>query len=476
MPRPVRRTRRRLAALAPAVALLLAGCASVDEDEVRAIGDLPGIDYALSSCDLAGCTVSVRAEVDATADELLAALTAGRDTGAERVAVTVEEGSSVSVVGEGAGQDDDAAAVDLVVGAPDVAGVDSLVVGLDADGTDVAVRADGAAPVWDVAEELWPDVEGMEAPSLTVTQSRQGDVRSSRVVADGELPTAGIALVRDVVASGPPGYVGAVVDGDSVLLGAIDVRSAGELEAYVADSPVRVEVVVTTNVLEVESGSAADDPDPDAPTEEDRRALLGALTTDYSVTVRVEQGVLLVNGTDLAAVADRVDAARAAEPDAASRVSITVGDTVDASARGLSATSDLPWTTVELRTDGSTDLVRLAALLRADPEVGDIDLSVPDPDREVEAPYDADAAVAAAVRAPDLATGVTRVAAIVGAWTGDASSLTVGVTAVDPEGRTPRAGLRVDREGGTWLAEGLPRQTEEEVATARAAWAAGVSG
>lgn len=481
-------TRAGVLAVATASALLLAGCASIDEDDVRAIGDLPGIDYALSSCDLADCRVTVRAEPDVSAEQLLAALSAARETEPDVLTLDSDGTGGIEIDGESPA-DDDEAAVELAVEGVRVAGVDGFSVEVREDGVAVTVSGDGSRPVWDVAEELWPDVEPLASPALTVSQGAggpTGDARPSRVVADGDLPAEGIALVRSVEEQDVAGYTGAVVTGDGVVLGARGVAQAEELEGVAArEAPgLDVEVVVSTNVLDQRPGSGGEDggdegggdgspTDPDEATEDDRRAVLAVLEADLGAYPRVEQGTVLLGGSDLAALADLVDTVRATEPEAASRVPITVGTTLDAGAVGFDGPvypGRAPLS-VRLGTGGSTDLVRLAALLRAQPDVGVLELRAPDPDDDEDV---RDAGLTAQVAATDLAGGVRRVAEVVAAWSTDLTDLEVGVTAVDPEGRTPGVRLVVERQGDRWVATGgTDHQTEERVAEGVAAWQAG---
>lgn len=453
--------------------LLLGGCASVDEEAVDAIGDLPGIDYALSSCDLSDCVVTVRAEPDVTSDELVAALAAARDTDADQIDLRAE-GAGDLAVAAGSDPTHDAAAVELALGALQVPGVTRFSMALSTDRTDAGVSAADDDTPWDVAEAVWPDLEDLPSPSLTVTRATSSDQGAARLVADDAFPAAGVALVRRLEGDETVALSGAVVDGDDVLLGVRDVAGAEALEALLADDPqtdgLTVVVAVTTNVLSYRAD--VDEPTdtastgataPGAPTEADRRALLTALETGPDGFSRIEGSTIVLSVTDLAAAAEVVDAARAAEPEAAGRVPLTV---TQYGAAG---------TTVELGTTGSTDLLLLAARLAAVPTAESVTVEAADPDDDADPPYDSDAFVRVEVAAPDLATGVRTVAAAVGGWEGTPTSLVVGVTAVDPEGRTPGVTLRVDHDGGTWTAEGV-RGTDETNATGVAAWEEGLAG
>lgn len=331
--------RRRSLALLPAAALVLAGCASVDEDAVDAIGELPGIEYALSSCDLANCTVTVRASPDVTAEQLLAALGDARDTGADQMTLRSEGTGSVEVQAD-SDPADDATAAALATEAVAAPGVESLTVALDADGATVSVAADDEVPVWDVAEALWPDVEELGTPALTVTGAASPG-RPSRVTAEGAFPEDALALVRRLEDGATPRLTGVVVDGDDLVLGVQDVGSAETLETALAGAPdaegLSIQVAVTTDVLtyrpDDEEPSGAGGGSPADATEEDRRALVAALNdaleaapgTPPGVTARVESGTVALDTDDLAGAATAVDAARAAQPDAATEERVAYG-------------------------------------------------------------------------------------------------------------------------------------------------------
>lgn len=472
MPRP-----RALGPLATGLAgvLLLAGCASVDEDAVDAIGELPGIDHARSSCDLSDCTVSISTEADVTADELLAALDAARETDADTVDVGTEGAGSLEV-DAGSDPDDEPAAVALVLDT--AAGAEPLSIVLATGRTRVSTSTVDDESPWDLGEALWPEVEDFPVPTLSVGRGTQSTGGAARLVAEREFPSDEVALVRDLEGDASLGLTGAVVDGDGVLLGVPDVTTAEVLEARLADDPaadgLTVEVAVTSNVLSYRAdeegprddegtdgrdGTGGPASDPEAGTEADRRALLTTLEGAPGAFARVEGATVVIDVDDLAAAAGVVDVLRATEPEAAGRVPLTV--TQDGA-------------TVELGTTGSTALLRLAGALLADPTVEVLEMEADDPEDEADPPYDAEAFVRVELAAPDLATGVRTVAAAVGGVDG-ATSLVVGVTAVDPEGRTPGVTLRVDREGGTWVAEGVGG-TDEQNELGVAAWDAGVAG
>ncbi|MDF9717723.1 hypothetical protein INN71_10460 [Nocardioides sp. ChNu-153] len=476
--RTPRRGAVRLLALAILLGLLATGCASVDEDAVAALEELDGVEYAGSSCDLSDCRIDVRVDGAITADDLEAVLVAGRGTEVDEVHVRLDtdEDADEPAVAVALDDESDEAAdgriAALAVAARDTAGVATAQVAHGGEGAGIELSTDDARPVWDVAEDLWTQVEPLPTPRLVASGGNVDTGERSRLIADGELPVAGIELVRALEASGAPGYTGARVDADGVLVGAGGLDAVTALEAAVAAAPgaeeVDVEVVVADNVLAYRgdeaggpgSGGASTAPDREDATEEDRRALLAALGAAPGVSAGVEGAVVQVGADDLATAADAVDAARAAEPDVATRVPVTV---------------EVDGDVVELGTAGSTDLVRLAALLRADPATTTIEIEANDPEDELEPPYDTEADVLVEVAAPDLTTGVRSVAAVVGSWPGQAESLFVAVTAVDPEGRSPSVPLRVDREAGTWVASGT-RGTEETIATGIAAWEAGVAG
>ncbi|MFW6773574.1 hypothetical protein ACOACO_04785 [Nocardioides sp. CPCC 205120] len=480
-----RRTdRRRAAALAIPAALLgvlAAGCASVDEEAVAALEDLAGVERTSSSCDLGGCHVDVTVVGDIGAEDLEVVLTEARTTDADGITVRLDrdedaDDPAVSLsLSDESDPDADGDVAALAVAARATAGVGTVQVALGEDGSGVDASTDGERPVWDVAEDLWRQVEPLPAPRLVTSGATPDTGERSRLVADGELPTTALELVRSVEASGTPGYTGALVDADSVLVGARGLDAVTALESAVAAAPgageVDVEVVVADNVLayrgDEESGSGGPDGSgpgggagPEGATEEDRRTLLAALGASPEVQAGVDGSTVVVRGDDLATAADAVDAARAAEPEVAARVPVTV---------------EVDGDVVELGTAGSADLVRLAALLRADPATTTVEVEANAPEDELEPPYDTEAQVIVEVAAPDLTTGVRQVAAVVASWPGEAESLSVAIRAVDPEGRSPSVPLRVDRRDGTWVATGT-RGTEETIATGIAAWEAGVAG
>lgn len=455
-------------ALGVVALLLLTACGGVDDAAVEELERLPGVESARASCvKFVDCTASVSVAGDVTVAELEAIIEASRRTEARDITLDVEGDGTTTArlsTGPGSSPDLDRPTAELLLRALEVDGLQALEVTRFADETSLRLRGDAArSEFWPVARDLWERAEplGLDSLAAETTASEDDDEGPSQLRASAAFPTESVALVLDLD-EGEIGPWGVVVEDSRIGLGALSLPAATRLEEAVADAAgadLSVQVDVTRGLPTLPTEPGAGPTADGAGSEADRRAVL-TLLEERGLGATAEARTVVVDGRS-SSVEDVVTGLRAVREelsDESSVVPLTVELDVDV--------------VVELGTDGGPDLVELAADLAADRGADSVEIGQPRADAE--APWDAEAQVFVEVAAPDLASGVETVAEAVSSWAGSERSLVVGVTAVDPDGRSPSATVRVDRRGEDWVARGVGRGTPETEAEAVAAWGRGV--
>lgn len=414
----------RLLALLPLL-LVLAGCGSLDDEEVAALEELPGVLSSYSGCYKGECLLTVALDDAADPTDLVSALAAARETGADEIEVRLvadgERVADLALLDAEPGQaEEDPALVDAVLAATRVPGVTAVDVEVESQATRAHVVAEEVAPsrVWDLAEEAWAELR--ELPGPTLVADNGGGPGGRRVTtSEGRFPRGTVALARTLDAEAGSEVSGIDVRTDEVVVGVRRLADVAAIERRLP-RPGPVRVVVTDHVLAYTGEGEAQ-----------RRAVLRVVQDHPGVAPHVEGLVLTLGGTDAGAVARAVADVRTRAPAAAAEVPIRalLDDTHE----------------VQLGTTGSPDLVRLAGALRG-PRTTTVD---------VRTGYDPDEPgwVQVELRAPDLRTGVLRVARVLRAHAGALTSLGVTVKAVDAEGRSPTSTAELTRVGGRWEVE-----------------------
>lgn len=460
---------RRLLTVLSALLLLTAGlsaCSQVSKDEVRRLGELPGVSDARRSCSLA-CLLSVEVEPDVTVDQLVRVLRAVRTIGAKDSDVTVQQPDAagrprVAIrTGSEAPAGGDTAAARLVTDAVAADDPVGMQVFRGRRETRVELRAGtSATELWDAARTWWPRARQVPRAvfgAQTVTDRSGGGSGEgpSRLEAKDSFPTASVRAARAVQAAPGVTPTGFLVDEERVRLAVLTLDAATRADDVVAGLPAdqrsRIEVVVARNVL----GTRTDDAAEDAA----RRRVLRAAGSVEGVSCRVDQGTVVVQALDARRARTAVERARSREAASAAKVPITVDLGQDR--------------TVELGTEGSLTLVSLAGIL-LDGGAREVEVSLPNRGSRSAEPGGPDAYVSLTLDADDgLEATVTAVARRMRGFGADLS-LVLSITARDPEGRTPRAMMRVERQDGTWtIVEDRDDRRLDPEASVRRAWAAG---
>ena len=459
---------RRLVTVLSVPALLVAGlsaCSEVSEDEMTRLGELPGVEDARRSCSLT-CLVSVDVEPDIAVDQLARVLRAVRIIDAKTTDVDVGRADSTAPTarrGVGIRVESGApAAGDTVIARLATQAVADGSVGLKVTrgrrSTTVSLSAgDGASAMFDAAAAWWPRVQRVPRSTLVAaTTTPDGDRTReggpSRLTARTSFPAERVRTARTLLSSPRSDISGFLVDESRLRVGSSSVRGASDLERAVAALPrarrAGVEVVVASNVLTTRTEDAADDAA--------RRRVIRVAEQVAGVYGSVDDGTVELRAEEARAARTAVERARRVEPSARIPITVTLQT----------------FTEVELGVDGSPALVTLAGRLTG----REREVSVQQPNRGSRSaePDGPDAFVGVTTDSRDgLAATVTAVARRMRGFEADLS-LVLSITARDPEDRTPRAMLRVERQDGTWtIVEDPDDRRLDPDASVRRAWAAG---
>lgn len=492
-----------------AAALLLSGC-GVDEDDVAALEELPGVERASSSCDLGRCRVDVQVRSSIDADQLSDVFGAGRDTGATTVEV-VEAGADgtgspgspgsdprVSVeLDEDSERSADAATARLAVASFELDGVLSWGLSRTADRSSLTASVQESPDLqWPTGRDLWDGVATLPGPRMVLTTRPEDRSGASRLVASGEYPERAVAFTAAVAEEfGASRLTGVSIgsrpgveeqDGTGVLLGVRSASDATALESLLDDAPLddvgggaigdreglSVAVAVADNVLAARPDPTQDPDGGNTGTEADRRALLGSLEDEPAVSASIQAGTLRVRALGpLAEVRAALERARRAHPEAYARVPVTVlPDTLP------STSGDPKDQEIDLSTVGSLDLLDLVDDLGDVDGAGTVGVQAHGEKYDyLKPPSDTDAFVSVGAERPSI----TRLDALVGdvarvlaRWDGPETSLTIAIGVEDPDGRRASVVLRVDRRGGSWVPTTSGRGTDESIAEGIRAWRA----
>lgn len=467
----------------------------VDDGDVEALEDLPGVERASSSCELGRCTVRVQVLDDIRAAPLGTVLERGRATGAATLEV-VETGSASGSGDAESGprarlelDDDSDPAADartarLFVDERERSGVLGWDLTRSPDGTRLAASVEPTSGLrWPTGRDLWEGVATLPEPSMVLTTRPEPGGAPSRLVAAGAYPERATDLAEQVARRfGADRLTGVAIGTEEASAGAtsvvLAVRSASdadELEALLDDDrptdDLDVSVVVADNVLEADVGrrAAAQGDDPGAPTEQDRRALLAVLEDDPAVVVAVRGVGLRVRAVgSLGDLRDALERARDRHPQAFSRVPVVVVPDI--------GSGDPREDEIDLATSGSLDLLDLVTDLRRIDGTRAAGIQVEDRRGSDPEPDDPDAFVSVVAERPDIddvGTLVTQTARVLARWEGPEDRFDVSMQVEDPDGRSASVILRVDRSGGTWVASSAGRGTEESITLGVRAWRVG---
>lgn len=447
---------RRLLVAALVSALVVVAC-GVDDGDVAALADLPGVDDARSSCAVGDCLLTVSTSREITAGQLGDVLREARDIGASDSRIGVDD----VTVSFGADYDGstDAGAVALAVEAREQSQVASLRIDLQRDGASVDAQIDGSREdLTTTARSMWDALDGVPDRTLSATSRSGGGGGGNRFSADGSFPAASVAFVRDFEAADL--LTGVAIEDDRVLLGVsspdiarrVEVAAAADARAVGLD----VDVVLAADIVQYRA-----DDDGGAQQGQVRAMVLaleavdGPFVSVDGTTVRVSAEVEAMG--DLAAAITTI---RRDQPDVGRTVPVTVVVGTEA--------------TIELGTTGSPALLDLADRVLALDGVTEMTLSTRRADRSPPPPPgDTDSFVAVTRSSGDLDASVSALSTVFAGWDSSVSALSVSVTAVDPEGREPSVSLRIDRREDVWVPSTLERGTPEDVAAGIRAWRAG---
>jgi len=458
-------TSSRLVVAALMGATVLMGC-SVDREDLDAIERLPGVEDADAFCEIGHCRVTVDVSAGISAEQFGTVVDeAGSIGSAEEITVIDRSTPGIELTFDTDVDVDGGRVAELLIDARDSPGEvrSELSISRRQARWSEQVASDRETDLTDAlnaARARWGKIKALKHLAMTFRAGRpDGPADRLELTATGEFPDGAVdAVIALDDTQARPLILGARVTGDGVILAGrtLDhverLESAADQEASFAE--VDTSVVVSSSVIRM----------PDDVVERDRdvRALLAALDVQGQVDLIGRVIEIEAPSTGLDAVADAIDRAREADPAASRSVGFTV------------AGENRRELLVELFGQGSADLVRLADRLQALP-LGGLEIEGIDPEfkrRSGQPPADTEGIVVVTVRADSLDEAVAKVAQRFTGFEAQETSLSLHLTAVDGEGRSPRVSIRVDRRGDEWVASTLDRGLPETVDTAIAAWTA----